>query len=128
MTNEGGYAVGDYNREVLCTDSPGSCVVWSASAGMWSPDPATACWGEDALCTPVAAPQAQEDISSANIDNLLFTKLAQELGIAAAARVNNNPILRIGRGFKEMPDGTVRRIWRIASGGRLENFVPCFVT
>jgi hypothetical protein len=54
--HNGGYAVGDYNDEVLCTDSPSSCVVWSASAGMWSPDPATACWGGDALCTPGGGP------------------------------------------------------------------------
>jgi hypothetical protein len=47
--NEGGYVVGDYNGEVLCPDNS-ACVTWSGSAGMWSPDPATPCWGGDALC------------------------------------------------------------------------------
>jgi hypothetical protein len=33
-----GNIVGDYDGEVMCDDS-GTCYVWSAGAGMWSPDP-----------------------------------------------------------------------------------------
>jgi len=43
-----------------------------------------------------------------------------EIAIALGGQYgNNNPFVRIGPGWKRFPDGSVRQIWRIASGGRL---------
>jgi hypothetical protein len=87
--DEGGYTVGDFPGESMCTTTPGgSCtfLIWSAAEGMWSPDPRTPCFGGDATCSPGQAPRAVPNIQSADTANLAMAGAAQGIaeGIAAA--------------------------------------------
>jgi hypothetical protein len=76
--------VGDYNGEVLCTDS-GTCVTWSASVGMWSPDPATPCWGGDALCRPGQVPIATGNLGHDALDNAVNLGIGAPFGAGLSA-------------------------------------------
>src|SRR5260370_31857129 len=85
--DEGGYTVGDFPGESMCTTSPGgSCtfLIWSAAEGMWSPDPRTPCFGGDATCSPGQAPRAVGNIQSDNAANIAMATAAGAVVDAAA--------------------------------------------
>jgi RHS repeat-associated protein len=79
-------------------------------------------FGGDAVCRSGQSPRAVGNIQSDNATNFAVAgaiEATAESGIFDAFQgINNNPLLRVGPGYKQMPDGTVERIWRFASGGR----------
>jgi hypothetical protein len=80
------------------------------------------CYGGDVICVPGQAPRVVTNIQSDNATNFAGAGAVEAIGESgifdAFQGINDNPLFRVGPGYKEMPDGTVQRIWRFASGGR----------